>query len=104
MPAASQTKSLRKTKTGKSVETQTLDLVILKDDPNNEIHRAVTLSNDNWLVLSQCVEAFADTYRTRHSQTIATFVTRGQLDQAQSEAVKMNALLQTLDKLQAKLL
>ena len=81
-----------------------MDLVILVDDPNNEIHRAVTLSNDNWLILSQCVEAFADTYRKRHSQTIATFVTRGQLDQAQSEAVKMNNLLQTLDKLQAKLL
>jgi hypothetical protein len=81
-----------------------MDLVILKDDPNNEIHRAITLSNDNWLVLSQCVEAFADTYRKRHSQTIATFVTRGQLDQAQTEAAKMNSLLQTLDKLQAKLL
>jgi len=80
------------------------ELVIFEDDTNNEIHRAVTLSNDNWLVLSQCVEAFAETYRTRHSQTIATFVTRGQLAEAQIEATKMNALLQTLDKLQAKLL
>jgi hypothetical protein len=79
------------------------DLVVLAGDPNNEIHRAVTLSNDNWLILSQCVEAFADTYRTRHSQTIATYVTRGQLHEAKVEADKMNALLQQLDKLQASI-
>lgn len=80
-----------------------LDLVIIQGDPENEVSRSVTLTNDSWLVLSQCVEAFADTYRTRHSQTIATYVTRGQLDQAQVEANKMNQLLQRLDKLQAKL-
>jgi hypothetical protein len=39
----------------------------------------------------------------KHSQTIATYVTRGQLDEAQQEANRMNTLLQTLDKLQAKL-
>lgn len=81
----------------------TLDLVVLTDDPNNEIRRAVTLPNDSWLILSQCVEAFTDTYRTRHSQLIATFVTRGQLDQAKIEADKMNALLRKLDQLQAQL-
>ena len=80
-----------------------LDLVVIQGDPENEVTRSVTLSNDSWLVLSQCVEAFAETYRTRHSQTIATYVTRGQLDLAKVEADKMNSLLQQLDKLQAKL-
>jgi len=79
------------------------DIVILEDDHNNEIHRAVTLSNDNWLVLSQCVESFADTYRKQHSQTIATYVTRGQLAEAQIEADKMNSLLRKLDQLQASI-
>jgi hypothetical protein len=50
-----------------------------------------------------CAEAYSETYRTKHSQTIATYVTRGQIPEAQAEAVKMNQLLQTLDKLQAKL-
>ena len=72
-----------------------MDLIILKDDPYNEIRRSVTLTND------QCVESFSDTYRKQHSQTIATYVTRGQLEEAQEEARKMNDLLQVLDKLQA---
>jgi hypothetical protein len=79
-----------------------MDLIVI-DLPNEEISRSVTLTNDQWLILSQCVEAFSDTYRKQHSQTIATYVTRNQLDQAQVEAQKMNQLLQTLDKLQAKL-
>ena len=78
-----------------------MDLIILTDDPHNEISRSVTLTNDQWLILSQCVEAFSDTYRKQHSQTIATYVTRGQLDIAVSEAQKMNTLLMQLDKLQA---
>jgi hypothetical protein len=78
-----------------------MDIIILKDDPYTEISRSVTLTNDQWLILSQCVEAFSDTYRKQHSQTIATYVTRNQLDQAQVEARKMNELLQQLDKLQA---
>ena len=80
-----------------------MDLVIITEVPQEEIKRSVTLTNDQWLILSQCVEAFADTYRKQHSQTIATYVTRKQLDMAVSEAQKMNDLLQTLDKLQAKL-
>ena len=80
-----------------------MEIIILKDDPYNEINRSVTLTNDQWLILSQCVEAFSDTYRKQHSQTIATYVTRNQLDQAQVEARKMNELLQQLDKLQARL-
>jgi hypothetical protein len=78
-----------------------MDLIILTDDPHNEISRSVTLTNDQWLILSQCVEAFSDTYRKQHSQTVATYVTRGQLDVAVSEAQKMNTLLMQLDKLQA---
>lgn len=80
-----------------------MDLIVVIEDPREEITRSVTLTNDQWLILSQCVESFSDTYRKQHSQTIATYVTRGQLDQAQVEARKMNDLLQTLDKLQAKL-
>ncbi len=80
-----------------------MDIIILKDDPYAEISRSVTLTNDQWLIVSQCVEAFADTYRKQHSQTVATYVTRGQLDVAVSEAQKMNALLMQLDKLQASL-
>ncbi len=80
-----------------------MDLIVITEAPNDEITRSVTLTNDQWLILSQCVEAFSDTYRKQHSQTIATYVTRGQLDQAQVEAQRMNDLLQTLDKLQAKL-
>lgn len=68
-----------------------------------EIKRPVTLTNDEWLIVSQCVESFADTYRAKHSQVIATYVTRGQLAEAQAEAQKMNALLQKLDYLQARL-
>lgn len=81
-----------------------MDLVILTDtNAEEEIKRSVTLTNDQWLIVSQCVESFTETYRTRHSQTIATYVTRGQLDEAQDEARKMNQLLQQLDKLQALL-
>ena len=80
-----------------------MDLIVITEAPQEELTRSVTLTNDQWLVLSQCVEAFSDTYRKQHSQTIATYVTRGQLDIAVDEAQKMNALLQTLDKLQAKL-
>lgn len=80
-----------------------MDLIVIAGEPENEISRPVTLTNENWAILAMCVEAYADTYRTRHSQTIATYVTRGQLDQAQAEAARMNNLLQTLDRLQAKL-
>jgi uridine kinase len=79
-----------------------MDITIYTDtEPEEEIRRAVTLTNEQWLVITQCVESFAETYRKRHSQTIATYVTRGQLDEAQEEARVMNRLLQQLDKLQA---
>jgi hypothetical protein len=80
-----------------------MDLIVITDAPNEEISRSVTLTNDQWLILSQCVEAFSNTYRNQHSQTIATYVTRGQLNVAVDEARKMNELLQQLDKLQAHL-
>lgn len=81
-----------------------MDLVIITESSQEEITRSVTLTNDQWLILSQCVEAFTDTYRAKHSQTIATYVTRGQLPQAQEEAQRMNELLHQLDKLQAKII
>jgi hypothetical protein len=80
-----------------------MDLIVVTESPADEISRSVTLTNDQWLIVSQCVESFSDTYRKQHSQTIATYVTRGQLAEAQSEAQKMNQLLQQLDKLQALL-
>lgn len=69
-----------------------------------QIHRSMSLSNEEWLILSQCVEAFTASHRANHSQVVATYVTRGQLDMAVEEAAKMNSLLQQLDKLQAKLI
>ncbi len=83
------------------MDMQTFDIVVITDESQDEITRSVTLSNDSWLILSQCVESFADTYRAKHSQTIATYVTRGQITEAQQEAERMNQLLQRLDKLQA---
>ncbi len=85
------------------METQTLDLIVISGEPENEIRRSITLTNEEWSVLAMCTDAYADTFRTRHSQIIATYVTRGQLAEAQQEAVKMNTLLQKLDKIQAKL-
>jgi hypothetical protein len=73
------------------------------EDVPQDISRPVTLTNSEWAILAMCAESYADTYRTKHSQTIATFVTRNQLPEAQAEAVKMNQLLETLDKLQAKI-
>jgi len=89
------------------METQTqlksMDLVIITDEPDNEIRRSVNLTNEQWAILAMCADSYTTTYRRKHSQTIATYVTRGQLDEAQAEAVKMNQLLQQLDKLQALL-
>lgn len=78
-----------------------MDLIVIKGEPENEIRRSVTLSNEQWAILAMCADSYADTYRTRHSQTIATYVTRGQIPEAQNEATKMNQLLQQLDQLQA---
>jgi hypothetical protein len=80
-----------------------MDLIVISGEPENEISRSVTLTNEQWAILAMCTDAYADTYRTKHSQIIATYVTRGQLTEAQAEAARMNQLLQTLDKLQAKL-
>ena len=86
------------------METQTLDLIVITGEPDNEIRRSVTLTNEEWSVLAMCADAYADTFRTKHSQIVATYVTRGQIPEAQAEALKMNTLLQKLDKIQAKLL
>jgi len=82
-----------------------MDLIVTTETVAEEpITRSVSLTNDEWLVLSQCAEAFAQTYRTQHSQIIATYVTRGDLANAETEAQRMNALLQKLDKLQVALM
>ena len=88
------------------------DLVVLVDPTYEEpvdnetqsLERAVTLSNEQWSILALCAEAYATTFRTQQSEFIATYVTRGQLDEAVSQAGKMNSMLQKLDKLQAKLM
>jgi hypothetical protein len=80
------------------------DLVVLSEEPTEEITRSVTLSNEDWGILALCADAYATTFRTQQSEFVATYVTRGQLDEAVTQAGKMNALLQKLDKIQAKLL
>ena len=82
----------------------TTDLVVLSGDPDNEISRSVTLTNEEWGVLALCADAYATTFRSQQSEFVATFVTRGQLDEAVSQAAKMNEMLQALDRIQAKLL
>lgn len=77
------------------------DLIVT--DTNQPLGRSVYLTNDEWLILSQCAESFSDTYRTKHSQIIATLLTRGQVDEALSEASKMNDLLKRLDMIQVAL-
>jgi hypothetical protein len=83
-----------------------MDLVVLTDeeeDSAKDIRRSVELSNEEWSVVAQCVESFAETYRAKHSQIVTTYVTRNQLEQAVAEASKMNGLLAKLDRLQALL-
>ena len=81
-----------------------MDLIVLANEPENEISRSVTLSNEEWSILALCADAYATTFRTQHSEFVTTFVTRGQLDEAVSQAKKMNVMLQQLDRIQAKLL
>lgn len=81
-----------------------MDLIVITGEPENEISRSVTLTNEQWSILAMCADSYADTFRSRQSQIVATYVTRGQLEQAQAEAAKMNDLIEKLDKLQAKLL
>jgi hypothetical protein len=80
------------------------DLVILSEEPAQEIHRSVTLSNEEWGILALCADAYATTFRTQQSEYVTTFVTRNQLNEAVEQASKMNTLLQKLDRIQAKLL
>jgi hypothetical protein len=80
-----------------------MEITIVKESSSEPLSRAVHMTNDEWLILSQCVEAFAGTYRAQHSQTIATYLTRGQVDNALAEADKMDQLLKRLDHIQVKL-
>ena len=86
------------------------DLVVLVDPTYEEpednetkvLERSVTLTNEQWSILAMCAEAYATTLRTQQSEFIATYVTRGQLDEAVAQAAKMNNMLMLLDRLQAK--
>jgi hypothetical protein len=88
-----------------------LSMVVLVDptytetenDETKVLERSVTMTNEQWSVLSMCAEAYSTTFRAQQSGFIATYVTRGQLDEAVAQAAKMNTMLQQLDKLQAKL-
>lgn len=79
----------------------TFDIIAITSDPENEISRSVTLTNEQWSILALCADSYAETYRRQHSQIVATYVTRGQLAEAQAEANRMNQLLLKLDRLQA---
>lgn len=68
-----------------------------------EVRRDVNLANDEWLVISQCVEAYADTFRRNQSMVVTTYVTRGDLSGAVTAANRMNELLERLDHIQSKL-
>jgi hypothetical protein len=88
------------------------DLVVLVDPTYEEpednetriLERSVTLTNEQWSILALCAESYAATFRTQQSEFVTTYITRGQLDEAVSQAGKMNAMLAKLDKLQAKLM
>lgn len=77
-----------------------MDLVVVGNDHGDELRRSLTLTNEQFAVLAMCVESYSETYRAKHSQVVATYVTRGQLDEAVIEAKRMNELLRTLDLLQ----
>jgi hypothetical protein len=86
------------------------DLIVLvdptfepEDNETKVIERSITMSNQMWNILALCAESYATTFRSQQSDFIATYVTRNQLDQAVSQAAKMNAMLAKLDQLQAKL-
>ena len=88
------------------------DLVVLVDPTYEEpednetriLERSVTLTNEQWSILAMCAEAYAATFRTQQSEFVTTYVTRNQLDEAVTQAGKMNAMLQKLDKIQAALM
>jgi hypothetical protein len=79
-----------------------MDILVVANG-EQPLGRSVYLTNDEWLILSQCVESFSDTYRAKHSQVIATYLTRGQVDEAINEAGKMGDLLKRLDMIQVAL-
>lgn len=80
------------------------NITLIDPQPEENLNRSVTLSNEEWCIIAQCVEEFSSSYRSKHSQTVCLWVTRNQLDEAVAEASRMNSLLQTLDRIQAKLL
>lgn len=75
-------------------------------DPSigEDIRRSVSLTNIEWAVIAESLESYSSTFRANHSQVVTTYVTRGQLPEAQEEASRMNILLQLLDSIHSKIL
>lgn len=80
-----------------------MEIQVYSEPASEPLGRSVYLTNDEWLVLSQALEAFSTTYRDHQSKVVTTYVTRGQLDQAVSEAQYMNDMLRKLDVLHAQI-
>jgi hypothetical protein len=81
-----------------------MEITVITEPVNEEIKRSVSLSNEDWGIIALCLEAYAGTHRSRHSEKIATYCSRGQLDKAVEECAVMNQMLQALDKLQVKVM
>jgi hypothetical protein len=79
-----------------------MEIQIYTSVESEPLGRSVHLTNEEWLVISQTLEAFSSTYRDQQSKIVATYVTRGQLDQAIYEANRMSEMLRRLDVLHAK--
>jgi len=76
--------------------------LIIENEPQI-LERTITLTNQEWSILAISIESYATTFRAQQSEFIATYVTRGQLDEAIAQASQMNAMIGFLDKIQAKL-
>lgn len=80
-----------------------MNLIKIEISDQEPLRRSVSLTNEQWAVVTMCIESYSETWRTRNSQTIATYVTRGQLQEAVNEADKMSFLLQQLDEIYAQI-
>jgi hypothetical protein len=81
-----------------------MEITVITEPVSEEIRRSVSLTNEEWSIVALCLDTYAGIYRSRYSEKIATYVSRGQLDQAVEECKVMNQMLQALDKLQARVM
>ena len=80
-----------------------MNLSVIKDTEQEPTSRSVSMTNDEWLVISQALECFSDSFRRDYSATVATYVTRRDLEGAVREARKMEDLLHRLDAIRSLL-